>query len=319
MRVLVVGAGAVGSVLGGFLAKDGHDVTLLGRAWHLDVVRREGLTISGLWGDHRVKRLAVATEPSAVEPQPPFDWIFVCVKSPQTVEAAQLLPSWLGPRTLVCAFQNGLGNYETLLGTVPPERLALGRVIFGVELAPGRVRVTVFADEVLIGSPVPRFPSTRAAALAAALQESGIPARATATILTAIWAKVLYNCALNGPSALLDIPYGKLLEQPVTKRLMARVIGEAYQVAAARRVKLDPAEAEAYVELLFTRLIPDTAGHRSSMAQDLRRARPTEIEALNGAIVRLGAEAGVPAPVNALVTRLVHAKERFVGAGGGPG
>ena len=313
MRILVLGAGAIGSVLGGFLARAGHDVTLLGRAWHLDAVRDHGLRISGLWGEHWVKRLSVATRPEEVAAQPPFDWVFVCVKSPQTAEAAAQLPAWLGPKTLVCAFQNGLGNYETLLRTVPAERLALGRVIFGVELAPGHVRVTVFADEVLIGSPDARCPGTHAAALAAALQESGIPARATATILVALWAKVLYNCALNGLSALFEVPYGKLLEHPAAERLMKAIIEEAYRVAAACGVRLEPSEAGAYLELLFARLIPDTAGHRSSMLQDLRRGRVTEIDALNGAIVRFGGEAGLATPANALVARLVHAKERFVG------
>ena len=313
MRVLILGAGALGSVLGGFLAKAGHDVTLLGRAWHLDVVRQDGLRISGLWGEHRVKRLAVATRTEEVTAAPPFDWIFVCVKAHQTAEAAAQLKTWLGPSTFICAFQNGLGNYEALLQTVPPERLALGRVIFGVEIEPGRVRVTVFADEVLIGSPDAKFPGTQAAALAAELQESGIPARATATILLSLWAKVLYNCALNGFSALLEVPYGKLLERPETKRLMRTIIEEAYRVAAAHRIRLEPSKAGAYAELLFSRLIPDTAGHHSSMLQDLRHGRPTEIDALNGAIVRLGREAGVDAPVNALVTRLVHEKERFVG------
>ena len=315
MRVLVVGAGAIGSVLGGFLARAGHDVTLLGRAWHLDAVRRGGLRISGLWGEHRVTKLSLAVRPEDVAAKPAFDWIFVCVKSHQTAGAAARLSAWLGPKTLVCAFQNGLGNYETLLQVVPEERLALGRVIFGVELDPGHVRVTVFADEVLIGSPDPRFPGTHAAALAAALQDSGIPARATATILIALWAKVLYNCALNGLSALLEAPYGKLLEQPAAKRLMEAIIEEAYRVAAALGIRVEPSEAGAYLELLFTRLIPDTAGHRSSMLQDVRRGWPTEIDALNGAIVRLGREAGVAAPFNALVTRLVHAKERFVGVG----
>ena len=313
MRILVVGAGAVGSVLGGFLARAGHDVTLLGRAWHLDAVRDHGLRISGLWGEHRVTKLSLAVRPEEVAAKPPFDWIFVCVKSHQTAGAAAQLPAWLGPKTLVCAFQNGLGNYETLLQAVPGEHLALGRVIFGVELEPGRVRVTVFADEVLIGSPDARFPSERSAALAAELQESGVPARATATILLALWGKVLYNCALNGLSALLEVPYGKLLESPTVKRSMEAIVEEAYRVADARGLRLKPSDAAAYCELLFTRLIPDTAGHRSSMLQDLRRGRPTEIESLNGAIVRLGRETGVAAPVNALVTRLVHAKERFTG------
>ncbi len=313
MRVLVVGAGAVGSVLGGFLARSGHDITLLGRAWHLDAVRHEGLRISGLWGEHRVTKLSLAVRPEDVAAEPTFDWIFVCVKSHQTAGAVAQLSAWLGPKTLVCAFQNGLGNYELLLQVVPGERLALGRVIFGAELEPGHVRVTVSADEVLIGSPDARFPGERSAALAAEFQESGVPALATVTIFTALWAKMLYNCALNGLSALLEAPYGKLLEQPAAKRLMGAVIEEAYRVAAGRGIRLEPSDAGAYLAMLFTRLIPDTAGHDSSMLQDLRRGRVTEIESLNGAIVRLGREVGVPTPVNALVARLVHAKERFAG------
>jgi 2-dehydropantoate 2-reductase len=313
MRVLVFGAGAIGSVVGGFLAQAGHDVVLLGRAWHLDVVRREGLRITGLWGDHEIRHLSIATTPEDIGRSAPFDWIFVCVKSHQTAEAAAAIGPLLGPQTLVCAFQNGLGNYEALTQHLPPERVALGRVIFGAELEPGRVRVTVCADEVLIGAPDDRFPRGEAAALAAALQAAGVPARATSTILAALWAKVLYNCALNGLSMILEVPYGKLLEQPTAQRLIVRIVEEAYGVATAHGVRLEPATAAAYRDLLFTRLIPDTAAHQSSMLQDLRRGKPTEIEALNGAMVRLGEPRGVPAPANALVTRLVHEKERFVG------
>ena len=315
MRVLVVGAGAIGSVLGGFLAKAGHDVTLLGRAWHLDVVKQQGLKITGLWGEH-VVRLTAVTAREELDGSAPFDWVFVCVKAHQTAEVAGWLPSVMAPQTCLCAFQNGLGNYETLSQAVPPERVALGRVIFGVELQPGVVRVTVCADDVLIGAAVATFPRERLVGLAVALQESGVPARVTASILTDLWAKVLYNCALNGLSTVLEVPYGRLPEHPAAVRIMEAVIEEAYRAADARRIALKPASAQAYRELLFGRLIPDTAAHQSSMLQDVRRGKPTEIESLNGAIVRLAAEAGLAAPMNALVTRLVHAKERFAGTGG---
>ena len=315
MRILVVGAGAIGSVLGGFLAKARHDVTLLGRASHLDVVARQGLLISGLWGEHVVRNLSLATRLEELPKRPAFDWVFVCVKAHQTSSIVDTVAACLGPRTLVCAFQNGLGNYETLTQRIAPDRVALGRVIFGVEIEPGRVRVTVCADEVLIGAPDPRFPQEQAALLASALQESGIPARATATILIAIWAKVLYNCELNGLSTLLEVPYGKLLERAPTKRLMQALIEEAYRVAAAHRIMLEPRSAEAYLELLFTRLIPDTAAHRSSMLQDVRHGKPTEIDAMNGALVRLASQANLAAPANALIANLVHTKERFIGLG----
>ena len=314
MRILVFGAGAIGSVLGGFLAKAGHEVTLLGRAWHLDVIRRQGLRITGLWGEHQIRNLMTTAGANEVARPTAFDWVFVCVKAHQTNAAAQELScEFLGPRTLVCAFQNGLGNYEALIQQIAPERVALGRIIFGVEIEPGLVRVTVCADEVLIGAPDERFPRQQLTALTAALQESGIPTRATATIVIALWSKVLYNCALNGLSTLLEVPYGKLLERSLTRRLMRESIDEAYRVAAAHHVVLEPSTAQDYHELLITRLIPDTAAHHPSMLQDVHRSRPTEIEALNGAIVRLGQQAGTAAPVNALITRLIHEKERFAG------
>ncbi len=313
MRILIFGAGAIGSVLGGFLAKAGHEVTLLGRAWHLDVVRRQGLGISGLWGTHLIDELETATTPEDVSRREAFDWVFVCVKAHQTATAAEAVPEFMGPRTLVCAFQNGLGNYEALIQRIAPDRVALGRIIFGVEIEPGRVRVTVCADEVLIGAPDERFPRAQVAQLASTLEAAGIPSRATRTILAVLWAKVLYNCALNGLSTLLEVPYGRLPEHPVARRMIESVIGEAYRVAEAHHVALEPSQASVYLELLFARLIPDTAAHQPSMLQDLRRGRPSEIEALNGALVRLAQQAGLSAPTNALITRLVHAKERFTG------
>jgi len=318
MRVLVFGAGAIGSVLGGLLAKAGHDVTLLGRAWHLDAIRRSGLLISGLWGEHRVDRLTIATDPDALSPPAPFDWVLLTVKAHQTASAVEAVARFLGPATLLCAFQNGLGNYETLIRRIDPSKIALGRIIFGAEIEPGRVRVTVCADEVLIGAPDAGVARERLTQLAAALQAGGIPTRVTSTILTALWAKVLYNCALNGLSTLLEVPYGKLLEEPATRRLMQEVIEEAYRVAQAHHMALEPSTAPVYCERLFTRLIPDTAAHRSSMLQDLRRGKLTEIETLNGALVRLAHEAGLEAPVNRLITRLVHEKERFMGLTTGP-
>jgi len=312
MRVVIIGAGAIGSVLGGLLAKSGHDVTLLGRAWHLDVVQQRGLTITGIWGEHHIRNLTTATRLDDIPTSPPYDWVFVCVKSYDTESAAKAVLRFLGPATLVCAFQNGLGNYDTLIQHLPPERIALGRIIFGVELEPGQVRVTVCADEVLIGAPDPRVPQEAMARLAAALKESGVPARTTSTILVALWGKVLYNCALNGLSTLFEVSYGELLEHPIAARMMRAIIEEAYAVATAHHVPLKPATAAEYVELLFTRLIPTTAVHHSSMLQDVQRHARTEIESLNGAIVRLGQQVGIDTPMNALVTRLVHTKERFL-------
>ena len=313
MNILVFGAGAIGSVLGGFLAQAGHEVTLLGRAWHLDAIRAHGLRLSGLWGEHHITRLAAATRLDELHRPLAYDWVFVCVKAHQTAEAAKMLPSVLGPQTLVCAFQNGLGNDEALTRVIAPERVALARVIFGAEIEPGHVRVTVCADDVLIGAPEARVPPERVARLASTLRDSGIPTRATSAILPALWAKALYNCALNGLSALLEAPYGALLTHPMAPRLMRAVIEEAYAVAGAHGVSLDPTTPAGYAELLFGHLIPQTGAHRSSMLRDVRCGKPTEIDAMNGAVARLGRQRGIPTPTNTLITRLVHAQERFCG------
>lgn len=311
MRVLIVGAGAIGSVLGGFLAKGGHDVTLLGRAWHLDEVKRHGLRISGIWGEHRLTNLATATRLEDIRQRPPFDWAFVCVKAHATAATAEQLGPWLDPKTRICAFQNGLGNYEALRAVFPAERVALARVITGMELSPGQVNITVSADDVLIGAPDPACPRDAVVSLCSALQASGISTRATSEIFTELWIKVLYNCALNGMCTVLEVPYGRLMESPQTVRVMTGVIEEAYRIAAAHKIPLRPSTAEGYRELFFTRLVPDSAAHYPSMLQDVRRGKPTEIDAMNGALVRLAEQAKVPAPMNALVTRLVKAKERW--------
>ncbi len=312
MRILIYGAGAVGSVLGGFLASAGQEVVLLGRSWHLDAIEKQGLVIAGIWGNRTVQGLSLARNLAQLDKPKAFDWVFVCVKSHQTAAVAKTVPQMLGPQSLVCAFQNGLGNEEALREFVPQEKLALGRVIFGAEIEPGRVTVTVNADDVRIGSSSAQFPNPRLIELVEAFQKSGLPAQSTGKIQTVLWMKVLYNSALNGLSTLFDVPYGKLLDEAITRQLMEKIVDEAYQVAKARKVVLEPDNAQSYLQLLFTQLIPSTAGHHSSMLQDLKRERLTEIDALNGAIARLGAAAGVPTPINALITRLVHAQERFL-------
>lgn len=312
MRVLILGAGAIGSVLGGFLAKAGHSVTLFGRAWHLDAIRKKSLIIDGIWGEHRIDNLHLCTDSASLLSQASFDWVFICVKAHQTAEAAELIKQFSGTDFYVCAFQNGLGNYEALIKQLPSNRVALGRVIFGAEIQPGRVHVSVCADQVTIGAVDKHFPVDKIDELVDAFTKAKIPCRKSAKIITDLWAKVLYNCALNALSTLLEVPYGKLLEHEGAPSLMRHIIEEAYCVAKAQGIQLMPSTASEYIDSLFKTLIPVTAAHHSSMLQDLKRGRATEIDAINGAIVRMAKQSGINAPVNALVTHLVHTKEQFL-------
>lgn len=310
-RILIAGAGAIGSVIGGLLARAGHDVSLLGRGPHLGAIARHGLTIDGLYGTHRVERLATATAVAALNGT--FDTILLTVKSWDTAAMIDAVAPRLASDGVVVCLQNGLGNLETVAARVGVDRTVGGRVIFGATIpSPGSVLVTVHAEPTLVGPPAgaPARLAPISAAIAGALAAAGVPAEPTSTILADLWAKVLYNAALNPLGALLGVTYGWLADDPSTRTLMDQVIAEAFAVATAAGVGLRWADAAAYGDHFYGRLVPATAQHRSSMLQDLERGRPTEIDAINGWVAARAAELGQPAPVNATLTHLIHARTR---------
>lgn len=310
-RVLVAGAGALGGVFGGLLARAGHAVTLLGRAPVIEAVRRDGLRVTGLWGEHRVAGLGLATR--AADLAGPFDRVLVAVKSHATREVAREIAPLLAPDGVAVSLQNGLGNVEAIAEAVGEAHTGGARVIFGAEVVtPGTVAVTVYADPVLIGSPyAPRHPALEAAlrSLVAALGRTPIPAEWTDDLPAALWGKVLYNSALNPLGALLGVPYGDLAASPHTRALMDRVVAEAFAVARKCGVRLPWDTPEAYLAHFHGRLVPPTAGHRSSMLQDLEAGRPTEVGAINGQVAALGARLGVATPVNDALVAMIRFRE----------
>ncbi|MCC6847604.1 MAG: ketopantoate reductase family protein [Deltaproteobacteria bacterium] len=311
LRVLVAGAGAVGSVVGGLLARAGHLVALLGRRPHLDAIAARGLAIEGLWGEHRARNLVVAA--SVEELAGPYDAILLTVKSYDTADMLAAVAPFLAADGSAIALQNGLGNVERVAAAVGAERALGGRVIFGAVVpAPGVVRVTVFADPIALGSAVGGVAASeeRARAWTARFASAGIPTEHTDALQAHLWTKVFYNAALNPLGALLGRPYGALAADDDGRAIMDAVIDECFAVARARGVAPLVPDADAYRAIFYGRLVPATADHRSSMLQDLERGRRTEIEAINGCIWRYGCEAGIPTPVNATMTRLVRFRER---------
>jgi 2-dehydropantoate 2-reductase len=314
--VLVAGAGALGSVFGGLLAASGTPVTLLGRGAHLAAVERNGVVVDGLFGTHHVRNLRCATDVGQLGGG--YRTILLTVKSWDTREmAARVAPLLAADGHLIC-LQNGLGNLESAAEVAGRSRVLGGRVIFGAEVTqPGRVRVTVIADPVLVGAPDASDTALDAEARrwAERFAAAGIPCRHTDRLVPELWAKVLYNAALNPLGALLGVPYGWLPEDPDARAVMDEVIDEAFAVAQACGVALAWTTPMEYRQVFYGRLVPSTADHRSSMLQDLERARPTEIEAINGYVVRQGAVYGVPTPANALLARLVRARVRRAAEG----
>jgi 2-dehydropantoate 2-reductase len=312
MKVLILGAGSLGSVFGGFLAKK-NEVSMVGREWHLGKVREQGLRISGIWGDFQVKNLRVYTSLDEMKgiQDTEFDLIFVSVKSYDTSSVMKEYFSLMSKENFVISIQNGLGNAEVISSFVGEERTVLARVIFGAEIfSPGCVKVTVCADKVMLGGLNNRMEYSKVKKIAEMLTSVGIESEATLEIDKYIWAKVLYNSTLNPLSAILEVTYGELGEEEQTRWIIEKICHEIFEVTKAHKIELFWDEPEEYLNILFNKEIPQTSTHYSSMLQDIKRGKKTEIDALNGAIVRLAKKVKVKVPVNEVITRLVRFKER---------
>ncbi|MFO7968408.1 MAG: ketopantoate reductase family protein [Archaeoglobaceae archaeon] len=308
MKILVYGAGAIGSVIGGFLASAGHKVSFLGRPWHMEKVSETGLYITGIWGDHLVDDIDTYTEFTQVPQDSSYDLILITVKSYDTEKAGKEVKDLIKEDTLVVHLQNGLGNAEKLMNYIPEDKLITGRVIFGVEIEPGVVKVTVSADEIVLGTIGSVHPSI-IKEISDIFSRAGLPARLSTSIDKHLWGKALYNCALNPLATILEVPYGFLAENEFTTEIMDKVIEEIYQVGGELKVDFEPLTAEEYKDQFYSKLVPATAEHHASMLQDIKRGKPTEIDALNGAIAAYGEGYGVETPYNTLLTSLIKAKE----------
>jgi len=313
--ILIAGAGAIGSIIGGMLHAAGHDVTLLGRRAHLEAIARDGLRISGLLGARTVAGMTLVDDPARLSRR--FGMIFCCVKSYDTETIATVLAKYLADDGVVVSMQNGLGNIEALIDRIGRRRVLGARVIFGAEIpAPGGAHVTVFAQPVAIG-PAPGLHreaatalESRAVAIARMLDDAGVPAVGVADIMPILWSKILYNVALNPLGAILKLHYGALADDPDLRPIMDRAIEEAFAVARALEVAMPFANHHEYLKVFYEQLIPATYNHRPTMLHDLHVRGRTEIDALNGKIVELAERFGLDAETNRMLARLVRAGER---------
>lgn len=307
MRWVMVGAGAMGSLFGGLLARAGEQVWLLD-TWreHVDALNAGGLRIEDRTGclDHEE---IVVKVPAAVDPGEigPVDCAVFFVKSYHTREAAGGARPLIGPGTTALTLQNGLGNLEALEAVLGAGRVVAGTTACGATLlGPGRIRFAgrgpTTVGEIAGGS------TPRVDAIAAALNRAGLPAAVAPDIRSVIWGKVIVNAGINALTALTGLRNGELLEHPETRAVMQAAVREAAAVAAARGMTLPWPDPFGHVEAVAAM----TAANRSSMLQDLDHGRRTEIDAINGAVVEEAAAAGVDAPVNAVLTALVKLREK---------
>ncbi len=309
MNILAVGLGALGTVFAAMLQEAGHRVHALTRDRYLDALRDRKVHVAGIWGNHDAVLDGIASSIAPFRGEA-FDLVILTVKSYDTRAAIEEVRPLVTEKALVLVAQNGYGNYETVAATVGKEHTLLGRVIFGAKLqGTGKAEVTVIADAVRIGQPDGAVPEGRCKEIASLVNAAGIPTEYAANITAVLWDKILYNAALNPLGAVLECTYGQLAENADVRPLMDAVIDEIFQVARSHGIPLNWKNAPEYRDHFYARLVPPTAKHYPSMYYDMKAGKRLEIDALNGAIVKLAKEKGVPVPVNETITRLVKAKE----------
>ncbi|MEA1960090.1 MAG: 2-dehydropantoate 2-reductase [Bacillota bacterium] len=310
MRILVVGLGALGSIYSCLLKSNGHEVWGVDQETLVQKIAKDGVNVHGIWGDHSAKLDGVGriTDMHGI-----YDIIIVCVKSFLTSEVTRSLQSIVSEDTYVILAQNGYGNYEKAIEYLGSERVVLARVIFGAETeGAGISKVTVIADDVLLGSPENVIDMRVLKDLADVFGDAGIPTRATDEIMKYVWGKIIYNCALNPLGAILETTYGQLAMDNQSKVIMDGIIKEIFEVLAVMKQETLWPNAKAYMDEFYDELIPATRNHHSSMLQDVQAGRRTEIDSLNGAVCELGKKYGVQIVANEMVRTMLKNKALLV-------
>jgi 2-dehydropantoate 2-reductase len=306
MRIAIVGAGAMGLLLTHLLSK-----TEAAEIWLLDIhpereekIRKEGLLVEGVSGEHHV-RPRITVKPEEIGQA---DLVIICVKSPDTYEASLNANPLIGPDTAVLTLQNGLGNIEGIERAVGPGRVLGGTTSMGATvLGLNHVRHAGWGETV-IGEPAGKQ-TKRAEAILELFGLAGLEVSFTDNLPGLLWSKLIINVGINALTALARVHNGQLLNHEGTRAIMGMAVDEATQVAHALGIRLlydHPVEKVAGV-------CEATAGNISSMLQDVLKENKTEIEQINGAVVREARRLEIPTPVNETLVGLVKTLEESYG------
>jgi 2-dehydropantoate 2-reductase len=304
-RVAVMGAGAVGSYFGAMLARAGVDVTLIGRAAHVEAIRREGLVIDSTSFRERI-RLNAFTDPVAVANA---DFVLFSAKTIDDEIASRAIAPHLKSGAVMVSLQNGVDNVERIRAASGIDAIPAVVYIAVALIEPGQIKHTA-RGELVIGelrSPSGARPqrSERCERVVELFTGAKVPCSISENIEGELWSKFVVNCSGNGVAAIGQVTYGEAVREPHTREVMAQLMAETVAVARASGVQLPQTDIVGDGLKFFESMMSAT----SSTARDIARGKPTEIESLNGFVVQRGKELGVPTPVNLTVHALVKLLE----------
>lgn len=303
MRIVIIGTGAMGSVYAGLLGDAGLDIVAVDTwAAHIDAIRRDGLRVSGASGE-RVARITATTDAREAGPA---DLVIIATKADGVEAAAHAARGILAEDGVVLTIQNGLGSADKVAAILGEARTMIGVVGgFGASIPqPGHVHHNGW-EFVRIGE-FRGGTSARMEAIAGIWRRGGFKVLLFEDIHQLVWEKFICNVAFSGTCTLTGLTIGEVLADPDAFSVAAACASEAYAVARAKGIAVDIADPVAYVRA-FGEKIP---GARPSMLLDHMAGKRCEIDVINGAVPRVGAEVGVPAPVNTTLVALIRARER---------
>ncbi len=295
MNILIVGTGALATLFAARLSQVGHFITMLGTWKHgLEALRENGARLIDSSGHEHQFKVRATDDPSQCGGA---KYPLVLVKAWQTERVARQLSGCLTEDGLAVTLQNGLGNYETLTQSLGLGRVALGTTTTGATLlGPGLARA---GGEGIIS--IQRHQAL--GPLEAGLRSAGFNVQVVEDAQSLIWGKLVVNAAINPLTALLRVPNGELLARPAARKLMGRLALEVSAVASEEKIKLTFSDPVSVVEEVARK----TSANQSSMLQDVLRGARTEIDAINGAVVRVAQKHGVDVPINHVCWALVQA------------
>jgi 2-dehydropantoate 2-reductase len=300
MRIGVIGAGAMGAMFGARFARAGADVVLLDKdAAHVAAINESGLTVEGRDGDLHV-RLPATNDPAALGS---VDMALVMVDGNATAAAAAMLADVLPREAFALTLQNGIGNVEALTAALGADRVMAGSTYnSGARLGAGRVAHTNVGTTTI--GEIDGRDTERLRAVAALFEAGGLPVAVSDNIMGTVWMKFVLNVAINPVSAVTGLRSGQIARTPAALRLMEHILDEVLLVMAAKSIRLPVDDPRAYViDHAWVRY------NRPSMLQHIEAGRRTEIDSLNGALLREAAALGIPCPFNDAIVLTVKSLE----------
>lgn len=311
MKIVIVGPGAMGCLFAAYLSKSGQDVWILDRRKErAQMINKDGITIEGISGNHKVKVNAASDAGDIKKP----DLAVICVKSYDTEAAVKHLKPCLGDNTYVLTLQNGMGNVEAISEIVGESNVIGGVTSHGATLlADGCVRHAGKGDTIIgrwqtsAKSKARQWKIPRSALqdIADAFKDAGFPTKVSDKVKDLVWSKLIINVGINALTAITRLNNGRLVEYEGTRQILKQAVLEASKVARRKKITLNYSDPVKKVEGVCVA----TAGNISSMLQDVLKKRRTEIDYINGAIVREGEDLGIATPVNAVLTDFVKTIE----------